>query len=140
MTTEIITTIIATGICALLIAIVAPTFAPLFQKSAEAGIRVNLSELRVAVDRYRSEHEGRAPNSIGALVEAKTITEIPLLWHKSAKIPHPRTAEAAVVADRTATDSGRWAFVVSPSSPSLTGTVFIDCTHTDTRGRLWSEY
>ncbi len=140
MKTEIGTTVIITGICALLVAIVAPTFAPLFRKSAEGAIKGNLSELRLAVDRYRNEHEGRAPDSIGAMVEAKTIPGIPTLWRSYDNIPHTHTAEAAVVTSTAATDSGRWAFVVSPSSPSLTGTIFIDCTHTDTRGRFWNEY
>lgn len=138
--TEIGTTVLVTGFCALLLAIAAPAFSGLFRKSAEGGIKGNLGELRLAVDRYRREHDGRAPDSIGAMVAAKTIPEIPRLWRRFDESPHSQTAEASVVADRTATDSGRWAFVVSPSSPSLTGTLFIDCTHTDTRGRFWSEY
>lgn len=140
MKAEIGTTVIITGICALLVAITIPYFSGLFRYSAEGGIKGNLSELRQAVERYRLAHGGRSPDSIGAMVEAKTIPEIPRLWRQHDKIPHAHAAEAAVVADRTATDSGRWAFVVSPSSPSLTGTIFIDCTHTDTRGRFWSEY
>jgi hypothetical protein len=140
MKAEIGTTVIVTGVCALLVAITIPYFSGLFRYSAEGGIKGNLGELRQAVERYRLAHDGRSPDSIGAMVEATTIPGIPVLWRKSDKIPHSRTAEAAVVADRTATDSGRWAFVVSPSSPILTGALFIDCTHTDTRGRVWSEY
>lgn len=140
MKAELGTTVIITGVCAFLVAITIPYFSGLFRYSAEGGIKGNLGELRQAVERYRLAHDGRSPDSIEAMVSAKTIPGIPALWRKSDEIPHSRTAEAAVVADRTATDSGRWAFVVSPSSPSLTGTVFIDCTHTDTRGRFWSEY
>lgn len=140
LVTEIGTTVIVTGICALLVAITIPYFSNIFRYSAEGGIKGNLGELRQAVGRYRLEHEGRSPDSIGAMVEAKTIPEIPGLWRKFDEIPHTHTAEAAVVESRAATDSGRWTFVVSPSSPSLTGTIFIDCTHTDTRGRFWSEY
>lgn len=138
--TEIGTTVIVTGICALLVAITIPRFVDFFRYSAEGATKGSLGELRQAVGRYRSEHDGRSPDSIGAMVEAKTIPEIPVLWRKFDKIPHAHTAEASVVASTAATDSGRWAFIVSPSSPSMTGTIFIDCTHTDTRGRAWSEF
>lgn len=137
---EIGTTVIIAGFCALLVAIALPSFSGLWRKSAEGGIKANLGELRQAVDRYRRAHDGRPPDSIAAMVEAGIIPGIPALWRNYDGIPHAHAAEAAVFASTAATDSGRWAFVVSPSSPSLTGAVFIDCTHTDTRGRFWSEY
>ncbi len=137
---EIGTTALVTGICALLIAIAVPAFTGLFRKSAEGGIKNNLGELRQAVERYRRDHDGRSPDSIDAMVVAKTIPVIPALWRRYDGIAHSRTPAAGIVENTATTDSGRWAFVVSPSSPGLTGAIFIDCTHTDTKGSAWSSY
>lgn len=131
--TEIGTTSIVFGVCFLLFLIAAPAFAPLLRKSAEGTMKGNLAVLRGAVERYRSEHDGRAPESLEALVAARNLEKVPLLWPKFSGIDHPREALTAVVSSTAAADSGRWAY-------RLTGSIFIDCTHTDTRGAFWSSY
>ncbi|MDD5302915.1 MAG: hypothetical protein PHS14_07360 [Elusimicrobia bacterium] len=140
MTTELGAAAGVFGLCLIFLLIAAPGFSGLFRKSAEGAMKGNLVLLRQAVERYRLEHGGRAPESLEALVAAKIIPEMPPLWPRFSEIPHPRKGEAVVVAVTAPADTGRWAYVVSLSSPGLTGTVFIDCTHTDTKGSFWTEY
>jgi hypothetical protein len=131
---EILTTISVFVACALLFAMVAPYFSGLFRRSQEGALKARLQDLRAVVERHRAAHGGQAPSSLDGL------GELPPLWGRYTEIPHPETP-AAVVIDGTATaDTGKWAYVISPSSPGLTGTLFIDCTHTDYRGVAWTSY
>lgn len=106
---------------------------------AEGAMKAGLGLLRAEVDRYRGEHD-RPPESLEALVAAKALPGIPPLWPRHIGVPHPRTAATTIVGEPLAADTGRWAYVVSSSSPGLSGAVFIDCTHTDTRGKAWTSY
>jgi hypothetical protein len=36
-------------------------------------------------------------------------------------------------------DTGGWAYVNAPASPDF-GLVFLDCSHSDEKGRRWSEF
>lgn len=124
---------------ALLAAIAAPGFSGLFRKSAEGSIRGGVGVLRLAVDRFRREH-GRAPDSLESLVDQGALAGIPELWPRFSGVPHEKTKEVRVVAGREPADTGAWAYVVAAGSPTLDGAVFIDCTHTDTKGSSWSAY
>ncbi|MCM2304700.1 MAG: hypothetical protein NDJ72_08360 [Elusimicrobia bacterium] len=130
---EILSTVAVFLACALLFAIVAPYFSGLFRRSHEGALKARLADLRAVVERYRAAHGGQAPPSL------EDLGELPPLWGRFAEIPHP-AAPAAVLVDGASADTGKWAYVISPSSPSLTGTVFIDCTHTDSKGSVWSSY
>ncbi|OGS39194.1 MAG: hypothetical protein A2506_08520 [Elusimicrobia bacterium RIFOXYD12_FULL_66_9] len=140
MLAEIGSAAVASAIAFVLFLIVAPAFTGLFRKSAEGSAKGNLVGLRGAVERYRAAHGGQAPESIDALVAARTIEKIPPVWPRFSGVPHPREAGALVLPSMAVTDSGRWAYIAAHSSASLTGAVFIDCTHTDTRGSFWSAY
>ena len=125
---EIVTTIAVFIACALLFAMVAPYFSGLFRRSHEGALKARLADLRAVVERHRASHGGQAPLSLDGL------GELPPLWGRYTEIPHPG-APAAVLADgAAATDTGKWAYAVS------SGTVFIDCTHTDHRGVSWTSY
>lgn len=128
------------GVVAVLAAIVLPGFSGLFRKSAEGAMKGSLAAMRQAIENYRRAHGGRAPESLEDLVGAGDLAQIPPLWPRFSGIAHPTSAAATVVAEAAMTDSGRWAYVVSASSPGLTGALFIDCTHTDTRGSAWTSY
>lgn len=140
MLSEIGATAAVGGIVVLLITIAAPAYTGLFRASAEGAMKGGLVTLREGVERYRKEHDGRAPDSLEALVQAKTIAELPPLWPMGSESVHAKTTASLVVDGAAATDSGQWAYVVSPSSPGAVGAVFIDCTHTDRKGSAWTEY
>lgn len=115
----------------LLYLIITPYFSGLFRKSAEGAVKNDLARLREAV---AARGDGQAPASL------EELGPIPPLWGRYAEVPHPGRAAALVVESTAAADTGKWAYVLSPSSPSLSGTVFIDCTHTDIKGAAWNSY
>lgn len=80
-----------------------------------------------------------APPSLEAALD-KTMPKVPILWSSSSVGPHKTSSEVIVVSERTGTDSGKWGYVVSLSSPALSGDVYIDCTHTDAKGSVWTSY
>jgi len=125
---------------ALCLAIAWPRFRDLLRYSGEGAMKGNLADLRQRVSAYRSAHEGAAPPALETLIDPKTSPRLPTLWSNSYTGAHPKTTEAIVAADRTGADTGKWAYIVSPSTPELHGTVFIDCTHTDNRGSAWTSY
>lgn len=125
---EIVTTIVVFVACALLFAMVAPYFSGLFRRSHEGALKARLQDLRAVVERYRASHGGQPPPTLDGL------GELPPLWGRYTEIPHPETPAAVIVDGGATADTGKWAYVVS------SGTVFIDCTHTDYRGVAWTSY
>jgi Tfp pilus assembly protein PilE/TM2 domain-containing membrane protein YozV len=140
MKDEIGATLLVGGVAGVLFLIAAPAYRGLFRRSAEGAMKGNLVALRQAVERYRGAHAGRAPESLDALASDKALGGIPSLWPSGSGVPHERTSASIVVGAVAGADSGRWAYVVSASSPEATGTIYIDCTHTDTRGGAWTSY
>lgn len=136
---EVRATTAAAVIGALLLASVWPSFKDLMRYGAEGAAKGNLGALRHTVDEYQGAHEGLSPESLDALVRAGKV-ELRRLWPRFSRASHPPTDGAIVVSGRDGTDSGKWAYVVSASSPALTGAVFIDCTHTDAKGSVWTSY
>lgn len=110
-------------------------------KSTEAQNRSNLSSLRSAVGLYYSDKEGQYPECLEALVPGgRYLTEDPSLCQGSPFYsPHWRSRAAVSHPSRTAQDSGRWGYVDNPKDAEF-GQVFIDCSHTDSRGARWDSY
>ncbi|MDA8244775.1 MAG: hypothetical protein M0025_11745 [Elusimicrobia bacterium] len=101
--------------------------------AAEAVRR--LSGLRVAVELYRQQHAGRPPASFGETLRSGELESVPDL-----KLPgHPRRAGVRDTASAAVSDTGGWAYVNDPKSPDF-GLVYIDCSHSDAKGRFWSEF
>lgn len=125
---------------AALCAIVAPSFVGLMRFSGDGSMKGDLRMLRAGVQSYKKAHGGQPPPSLEAMQADGTIAYMPRLWPHFTKASHPRGSATEVVSSTAPTDSGRWAYVVSASSPALTGAVFINCTHTDARGSAWYSY
>ncbi len=101
--------------------------------AAEAVRR--LSGLRVAVELYRQQHGGRPPASFKDTMRSGELETAPDL-----KLPgHPRRSGVRDTPAMTVRDTGGWAYVNDPKSPDF-GLVYIDCSHSDAKGRLWSEF
>lgn len=131
---EIASTLFIVCVGVLLFMIVWPSYSGLFRKSAEGVMKGNLGLLRLAFNGYRAERSENPP-SLEALVESKHLAELPRLWPKQSGIPHAREAGTILLPDGIPTDSGKWAYAIGSSTP-----IFIDCTHTDTRGNAWASY
>jgi hypothetical protein len=115
----------------------------------ESDIRIGLGPIRSALSIYYGDTNGNYPANLRRLTrDGKYLREIPLLWSVYADhalpprrpdVPHPLTRKVAHYPSFTPRDSGRWGYVDDPKDANF-GTVFIDCTHTDSRGSAWTSY
>jgi len=138
------------AIIALLAAISVPKFANLVTKSREASLRGKLGSVRSAITLYYVDMDGEGPgggNNIhinhpvfGTDLVPKYLDEIPMVT-----IP---TAPSHAAANRSlGLATADW-----PPNPAGPGncayhaaffaapTTFILCTHSDSLGRIWSQY
>lgn len=135
------------AIIGVLASIAIPKFANLILKSKESAVKGKLGSIRSAISIYYSDTEGLFPgdnlNSLKA--GAKYLDGIPLL-----EIPsqHPGSAfvdnnDTLGMAALLISDNGQWKYW-NWTMPSMSGAVtqgqfWIGCTHTNTKGTIWSE-
>lgn len=112
----------------------APVMGDLFLRNGEGAMKGRLGQLRQAFTRYRVE-KSENPPSLDAILAGSEPPEMPELWPLGARSNHSGTRAEIALPDGMPTDSGKWAYAVGTSTP-----VFIDCTHTDTRGNAWASY
>ncbi|MFH2201596.1 MAG: hypothetical protein ABIJ96_00630 [Elusimicrobiota bacterium] len=119
----------------------------------ESDVKMNLGSIRSAISIYYGDMEGLYPADLGALtVGGRYIERIPRVWDNDGgrsgdslfpaskpAVPHPLSAEAEYFDGFVPRDSGRWGYVNNPASKEF-GVVFVDCTHTDSKGTSWHTY
>ncbi|MBI4423826.1 MAG: type II secretion system protein [Elusimicrobia bacterium] len=129
---------IVVAIIGILAAIAIPKFADLVRKSREGSTRGNLGRLKSAMGIYYSDLEGQFPVSLNALtIDGKYLTAIP-----KAKLPnYHNDSQRSIVgsAYEDLTDDGGWAYVNLPDNEGF-GEIYVNCTHTDTKGSSWASY
>ena len=125
---------IVVAIIGILAAIAIPKFASLLRKSGEGASKGNLGAVRSALSIYYGDMEGQYPSLMTALtINGKYLTAIPL-----AKAPNYHS-DSSTVQDPTPNDANGWAYNNSTTDPNF-GTVLVNCTHTDTKGTIWTSY
>ena len=126
---------IVVAIIGILAAIAIPKFASLLRKSGEGASKGNLGAVRSALSIYYGDMEGQYPVTLAAMtVNGKYLTALPV-----AKSPNYHSDSAAVVYQTIANDGGGWSYDNTALDANL-GTVLVNCTHTDTKGTLWTTY
>jgi prepilin-type N-terminal cleavage/methylation domain-containing protein len=128
------------AIIGLLASIAIPKFAGLIIKSKEAAVKGQLGGLRSAISIYYSDNEGIYPDPFTDLaatlvpkyidaIASIRIPTVPLSTHPYAKRSRP---------DRD--DSAWGAVLTSWYYDWSTRELFVNCTHLDSTGRVWSTY
>jgi len=129
---------IVVAIIGILAAIAIPKFAELIRKSSEGASKGNLGALRSAMSIYYGDMEGSYPSNITALtIGGKYLSAIP-----KAKSPNYHADGEAVVlvsAAATPSDAGAW-YYNDVTTDANVGSVLVNCTHTDTKGTVWTGY
>jgi prepilin-type N-terminal cleavage/methylation domain-containing protein len=128
---------IVVAIIGILAAIAIPKFAELIRKSGEGASKGNLGALRSALTIYYGDMEGQYPSNISGLtVAGKYLSVVP-----NAKTPnyHPDQSLELDGPLAGANDSGGWLYNNSVGSVN-NGGMLINCTHTDTKGNVWTSY
>ena len=129
---------IVVAIIGILAAIAIPKFAELIRKSSEGASKGNLGSIRSALSIYYGDMEGQYPSTLAGLtVAGKYLTSIP-----TAKTPNyhaDSSAEVDGVLATTQNDAGGWVYN-NVTGDSNIGNMEINCTHTDTKGSIWTSY
>jgi len=129
---------IVVAIIGILAAIAIPKFAELIRKSSEGASKGNLGSLRSALSIYYGDMEGVYPGNPAALtIAGKYLTAIP-----PAKTPNYHPDSSAILLGSFAfglTDAGAWIYD-SASVDANYGSVYVNCTHTDSKGSTWESY
>jgi len=128
---------IVVAIIGVLAAIAIPKFAELIRKSQEGSSKGTLGGLRSALAIYYGDMEGQYPSQLAALtVNGKYLTLVGL-----ARTPNYHT-DTSLETDgllTAPTDGGGWMYNNTVSNAAL-GILEINCTHTDTKGSVWTTY
>jgi prepilin-type N-terminal cleavage/methylation domain-containing protein len=129
---------IVVAIIGILAAIAIPKFAELIRKSGEGASKGNLGSIRSSLSIYYGDMEGQYPSQLAGLtVAGKYLTSIP-----TAKTPNYHADSAAErngVLSAAQNDGGGWVYN-NVTGDSNIGNMEINCTHTDTKGSIWTSY
>lgn len=109
---------------------------PAFVKARQRTLTLrSLASLRAAAGRYAADAKSKGPLLLSELTkDGRYLAAIP-----PAVVPglHPASAEVRPVGQTD--DSGGWTHANWPGS-EREGQIWINCTHTDSKGTLWSSY
>lgn len=136
---------IVVAIIGILATIAIPKFASLIRKSNEGSTKGNLGAIRSAISIYYGDMEGQYPTSPTALtIGGKYLASVPV-----AKAPDYHVESSAVDVlpggcvivnwDINEFASGGWVYCDAPADAGYGG-IIVNCTHTDTKGSVWSTY
>ena len=129
---------IVVSIIGILAFIIAPKYGQIIQKSKEGSTKGNLGTIRSALSIYYGSLEGRYPLTLGSMTtNSKFLSSIPVVkvpsYHADSWVEIDDSPSAAM------TDGGGWAYDNNSSDQNF-GSVWVNCTHTDTKGTIWSSY
>jgi len=129
---------IVVAIIGILAAIAIPKFAELIRKTGEGSSKGNLGTMRSAISIYYGDMEGLYPRTMTALtVGAKYLTNIP-----PAKAPAyhaDNSAESLLSVVVNPDDATGWVYNDILTNAN-NGSILVNCTHTDTKGSIWTAY
>lgn len=128
---------IVVAIIGILAAIAIPKFADLVTKSKEGATKGSLGAVRSALSIYYGDLEGMYPVQVLSLtVNGKYLTSVPY-----AKVPsyHGDTSAEDDGGAAAPNDQGGWAYDNVQADNNF-GTLWVNCTHTDTKGTIWTVY
>ena len=126
---------IVVAIIGILAAIAIPKFADLIRKSNEGATKGNLGAVRSALSIYYGDLEGVYPANPEQLsVLGKYLSAIP-----KAKSPPYHNDGSAFNIGTGLSDTGGWSYN-NLSTDANFGAIFVNCTHTDSKGNNWSTY
>ena len=134
------------SIIGLLAAIALPKFGDMIIKAKEARVRGDLGMMRSAISIYYADNEGQFPveilanNLLPGALTPKYIDAMPIV-----KIPRRHEDRTNGLDNQSLVEPPsilNWRFYswIYPFAvpPSRAGTLYVNCSHTDSRGVIWS--
>ena len=128
--------IITMAIIAVLASMAVPRFGTMIRKANEASTLGKLATLRRSVSVYYADKEGQYPGDLTPFLQPGGQYATPVLPLYTADHGALSTVNYAASIDPTA-DTGALGYIVSGADA---GKVWMQCTHTDVKGTIWSSY
>ena len=130
---------IVVAIIGILAAIAIPKFAQLIRKSGEGASKGNLGAIRSSLSIYYGDMEGVYPAQIAGLtVAGKYLAVVPVAktpsYHGDAS-----TETDGALSVISIKDGGGWGYNNTVGDTNM-GNMVVTCTHTDTKGTIWTAY
>ena len=130
---------IVVAIIGILAAIAIPKFAELIRKSGEGAAKGNLGAIRSSLSIYYGDMEGVYPAQLAGLtVAGKYLAVVPVAKTPSYHADSSTEFNGNVAAIQ-ARDGGGWGYNNVVGDTNF-GNMLITCTHTDTKGSIWTNY
>ncbi len=119
----------------ILLSVASPMFTGFVRKSNEGASKGNLLVIREALKKYRGDMSSRHPATLDVLtVGGKYLSKIPL-----AKAPNYHNDSSMIHYGTKSDDAGGWLYD-DVAGDAYFGMVWVNCTHTDTKGSVWTSY
>ena len=135
--------LIVIAVISILAAIAVPRFAESIRTSNEGGTKGTLTAVRSGLSIYYSDMEGQFPSNLDPLTTAgNKYFKAPGNLLSVYTQPHGRvndngSIEYVASFSGDTGDTGHWGYV---NSGTEKGKIFVQCTHTDTKGSVWTSY
>lgn len=125
---------IVVAIIGILAAIAIPKFAELIRKSGEGSTKGNLGAYRSALSIYYGDMEGQYPDGLGGLFTKYMATP------PSTKLsPYHPDQVWTTTGTSVPSDVAGWGYDNVQGDANV-GQVWVNCTHTDSKGTVWATY
>jgi prepilin-type N-terminal cleavage/methylation domain-containing protein len=144
---------IVVAIIGILSAIAIPKFADLIRKSNEGATKGNLGGLRSSISIYYGEMEGWFPvptantgtgslNDVLTMDSGKYLKEVPNCYTPPFHAKTTTVDIAPASGDEATGTAGAWGYrdERTPTTGNQWGDIWVNCTHTDSKGATWSSY
>ncbi len=110
--------------------------APMFHYHAQQDTVRNIGMIRSSLSIYYGDHEGVYPDDLKALTErGKYLSDIP----KAKALSDSHRDSAKITYGKESDDAGGWLYNNDPRDPNF-GTLWVNCTHKDRKGNVWTTY
>ena len=137
---KLIELMIVVAIIGILAAIAIPKFAELIRKSGEGASKGNLGAIRSALSIYYGDMEGQYPTTLAWLtVAGKYLSTVPNAKTPNYHADKSTESDGSLALAATITDGGGWGYDNVTTDANI-GNMMITCTHTDTKGNVWTSY
>ncbi|OIO07652.1 MAG: hypothetical protein AUJ52_09890 [Elusimicrobia bacterium CG1_02_63_36] len=132
---ELMMVVVVLGI---LSSIAATRYVDAMRKANDGATKGNLGALRSALGIYYANMLSQYPQNLALLDDNRAyINRVPMTVLRDYHADSNTSSEGAAAA--VLTDGGGWSYVNAPTDANY-GKVWINCSHTDAAGRVWTSY
>jgi prepilin-type N-terminal cleavage/methylation domain-containing protein len=129
---------IVVAIIGILASIAIPKFSELIRKSSEGATKGNIGAIRGALSIYFGDQEGVYPGDVAILtLNGRYLSDIPKVktpnYHSDTSSVNPASTTPS------SDDSIGWWYNDLQGDANF-GVIRVNCTHTDTKGSVWTSY